>query len=158
MSNKEKEQKKGGTPTKYHEELDEKAYEYLIEGKTLKELAAYLKVSYRTIYNWMDIHDSFLQSINRGRAKADQIVEDALFKRATGMKITEEQAFLDKRTGTVVVGEVTKELPPDVGAAKMWLHNRRPNDWKEKQEINVKGEGLTINVGYGKNEEEEEEE
>jgi hypothetical protein len=26
-------------------------------------------------------------------------------------------------------------MPPDVGALKMWLYNRRPDRWKEKVEV-----------------------
>ena len=31
--------------------------------------------------------------------------------------------------------EVTKEVPPDVGAAAFWLKNRRPDIWREKQNL-----------------------
>jgi hypothetical protein len=30
-------------------------------------------------------------------------------------------------------------LPPDVGAAKLWLSRRRPDLWREKQQIDVSG-------------------
>ncbi len=30
-------------------------------------------------------------------------------------------------------------LPPDVGAAKLWLSRRQPERWKERQEVDVSG-------------------
>jgi hypothetical protein len=32
-----------------------------------------------------------------------------------------------------------EHLPPDVGAAKLWLRNRQPDLWRERQEVNVTG-------------------
>jgi len=32
-----------------------------------------------------------------------------------------------------------EHLPPDVGAAKLWLRNRQPERWRERQEVNVTG-------------------
>ena len=33
-----------------------------------------------------------------------------------------------------------KQYPPDTTAGIFWLKNRRPNEWREKQEINVTGD------------------
>ena len=32
-----------------------------------------------------------------------------------------------------------EHLPPDVGAAKLWLSRRQPEKWRERQEVNVTG-------------------
>jgi hypothetical protein len=32
-----------------------------------------------------------------------------------------------------------EHLPPDVGAAKLWLSRRQPDLWREKQQIDVSG-------------------
>ena len=97
----------------------------------------------------------FSDAITRARAKADDLIEESLFKSAKGMTIKKEVAFLNKITGEVVTGEITEEIPPNVSAVKMWLHNRRPKDWKERKELDIKGDKISIKVGYGENEEEE---
>src|SRR4051812_47469279 len=38
-----------------------------------------------------------------------------------------------------VYAPYVEHLPPDVGAAKLWLLNRQPNRWREKREIEVSG-------------------
>ena len=40
--------------------------------------------------------------------------------------------------GPVIVPH-QEHLPPDVGAAKLWLRNRQPERWRERQEVNVTG-------------------
>lgn len=34
---------------------------------------------------------------------------------------------------------VQKEVPPDVTAQIFWLKNRRPDLWRDKQDLNVEG-------------------
>src|SRR6266849_3725488 len=40
--------------------------------------------------------------------------------------------------GPVIVPH-QEHLPPDVGAAKLWLSRRRPDLWREKQQIDITG-------------------
>ena len=40
--------------------------------------------------------------------------------------------------GPVIVPH-QQHLPPDVGAAKLWLSRRQPERWKERQEVDVSG-------------------
>jgi len=41
--------------------------------------------------------------------------------------------------GDVTVTEVTKHYPPDTAAAFIWLKNRRPDLWRDKQEHQLSG-------------------
>jgi hypothetical protein len=43
--------------------------------------------------------------------------------------------------GTPVITEYVEHVPPDPGAAKMWLTNRRPDEWREKAETTHKLDG-----------------
>lgn len=42
---------------------------------------------------------------------------------------------------SVLVEEKTKEVPPDVTAQIFWLKNRKPNEWREKQQNEITGAG-----------------
>lgn len=33
--------------------------------------------------------------------------------------------------------DITEHYPPDPAALKMWLNNRRPKDWADKQTVSV---------------------
>lgn len=156
-SKKEPNKTKRGRPTKWNDDFINKTYYFMLAGKTIDELAEYLEVHRATIYDWIEEKPKFSDAITRARAKVDDLIEESLFKSAKGMTVKREVAFLDKRTGQIVKAEITEEIPPNVSAAKMWLHNRRPKDWKEKREVDVKGEGINILIGYGDNDEEEEE-
>ena len=41
--------------------------------------------------------------------------------------------------GEPVCAPYVQHFPPDVGAAKLWLTNRRPKDWRERREVEVTG-------------------
>ena len=126
-----------GAPTKYKEEYAHQAYLYCKGcGATDIELAEFFKVSKATIENWKDKHDQFLDSVKRGKDFYDTgMVENALLNRALGMKITETRISgggSDDEAPSAI--EVTKEIPPDTGAAIFWLKNRNPARWRDKQE------------------------
>lgn len=42
---------------------------------------------------------------------------------------------------SILVEEKTKEVPPDVTAQIFWLKNRKPNEWREKQQNEITGAG-----------------
>ena len=48
------------------------------------------------------------------------------------------KVFLNKE-GDTVYAPYVEHFPPDVGAAKLWLLNRRPKDWRERREVEVTG-------------------
>lgn len=56
-----------------------------------------------------------------------------------------ESFFEEQSAEMVVTKEVTKEVLPDVTAQIFWLKNRKPESWREKQEIKVSG---TVNNPY----------
>lgn len=64
-------------------------------------------------------------------------MENALLKRALGYTYTEtkkERTAEGVRTTTTI-----KEVVPDTTAQIFWLKNRRPDRWRDKQDIHVSG-------------------
>lgn len=54
--------------------------------------------------------------------------------------------FLNEEIGELVVTkEVTKEVVPDTTAQIFWLKNRKPNEWREKNSVELEGE-LGVNI------------
>ena len=90
----------------------------LADGITPGELAGQLKISLTTLNRYRKQHPEFGELFKEAASAKDDLVEEALLKRATGY---------ENNSG--------KEVPPDVRAAMFWLKNRRPENWKDSREI-----------------------
>lgn len=53
--------------------------------------------------------------------------------RATGYEHEEEVVFCYQ--GQIITHKTTKHYAPDVAAIAIWLKNRRPDKWKDKQDV-----------------------
>lgn len=132
--------KKSGRPSEYDKAGgDEKAPDMVrslaLLGATETEMAAAFGVCLKTITNWENKHPLFRQAILDGRLAADAQVGQRLFERALGYEHDEDKIFYDSKEGKSVVVPTTKRYPPDTTAAIFWLKNRRPEDWRDKQEV-----------------------
>ena len=65
----------------------------------------------------------------------DRQVENALLKRALGYEYDEITTEYGKE-----IKRVTKQVVPDVTAQIFWLKNRKPDQWRDKQQIEHSGE------------------
>jgi hypothetical protein len=80
-----------------------------------------------------------LQALEDGKINADAEVAVSLFNRATGrVKVPAVKVAFDK-DGNPLYAPYVESFPPDVGAAKLWLLNLRPKDWRERREVEVTG-------------------
>jgi len=132
---------KGGRPTKYKEEYNEQAEKLCKLGATDQELADFFEVDVSTINNWKIDFPQFFESIKKGKILADSNVAERLYQRALGFEHDSEE--IKVTDGQVVRVPIRKIYPPDPTAAIFWLKNRRPKEWRDKQEIEQSG-GLTI--------------
>jgi transposase-like protein len=134
---------KGGRPSKF-DDVDKEYWAFLIEkGYTNREIANKIGVDESTIYNWMKVHDQFFKSLKGFREFADSEVEASLYQRAKGYKVKEVKLFQDKR-GNIIEHEVMKSYPPDPTSMIFWLKNRKPDQWRDKQEIEQMVQSITI--------------
>lgn len=141
----------GERKTKYHSHVELKLL--LIEawardGTIEEDIAKKLGVAYSTFRTYKERYSALSAALKRGQEVADVEVENALFKRAVGYQydeVTREVGTVqDPETGElvkamVVTKRVTKEVQPDVTAQIFWLKNRRPDKWRDKQEIGHSG-------------------
>ena len=77
---------------------------------SVDEIANYLGVSIRCFYEWQLAHKELAQSLKRGAEASDDRVEDSLYQSAIGGNVT---------------------------AMIFYLKNRRPDRWRDVQNINA---------------------
>lgn len=102
-------------------------------GHTDEEIAVLLHVKPRTINYWKK-NKEFLQSLKRGKLKADFQVTKSLYNKATGRRVVVTK---DARG---IAHEETIYVEPDTTAAIFWLKNRRPDLWRDSKDVNHSGE------------------
>ena len=132
---------------KYQEWLEEEKL-ILIEGwardgLTDKQIAHNIGISEQTLNVWKKNYPSFSESLKRGKEVVDRQVENALLKRALGYKYKEttRELITNKHTGIselVVTKIVEKEVVPDTTAQIFWLKNRKPEEWRDKRQVEEK--------------------
>ncbi len=135
----------GGRPTKYKPEFAEQVYKLATKGFTDKELADFFKVKEQTINNWKNAHPEFFESLKKGKYELDTgKVVNSLLRRALGYQYTEKTKVLSKTAASetgeaklITVKEVTKEVAPDPTSMIFWLKNRQPDEWRDKQSIEL---------------------
>lgn len=102
-------------------------------GATDQDLAEGLGISRRTIDVWKHEHPEFLAALELGKDQANGRVERSLYSRANGYSHPDTKVLVI--AGKVHAHEYIKHLPPDVLACIFWLKNRRPDQWRDKLDI-----------------------
>lgn len=139
MSGKEK--NKGGRPSRYKAEYVEQAYRLCLLGATDAEMADFFRVTEQTLNNWKKSHPEFFESITRGKLLADAEVAEKLYQRAKGY--SHEAVKIFNHQGVEMIVPYVEHYPPDTQAASLWLRNRQPAKWRDKQDIEHSGEVKT---------------
>lgn len=128
----------GGRPTKYRDEYPAIAKAMCRMGATLPDLANEFEVNVCTIKLWMATHEAFSAAVKIGKEPADNKVEMSLYSRAVGYSITE--TVVKVVNNELVKEEIIKNYPPDPASMIFWLRNRKPKDWRAKQEESVESD------------------
>lgn len=141
----------GDRKNKYHSHVEPKLLlveAWARDGTIDEDIAKKLGVAYSTFREYVKKYPALSAALKRGKEVADVEVENALFRRAIGYQYDEVTRESDKRidpeTGELVdvmveTKRVTKEVQPDVAAQIFWLKNRRPDKWRDKQDIQHSG-------------------
>ena len=126
-----------GGPQKYDPKFAAQAEKACQAGFTDMELADLLGVNVRTINEWKAAHIEFGSALKAGKAEADARVERSLFARANGYE--HEEVDIRVVSGEIVQTPIRRYYPPDTTAAIFWLKNRRPQDWRDKTDVEHSG-------------------
>ncbi|NNU89777.1 helix-turn-helix domain-containing protein [Anoxybacillus sp. CHMUD] len=116
-------------------EMDEKLI--LVEGwardgLTDEQIYSNLGVSKDTFYRWKKKKSEFREALKRGKEVVDRMVENALLKAALGYEYEEEVVDNKGRKHTV-----RKYEKPNTTALIFWLKNRKPEQWRDRQEHKI---------------------
>jgi hypothetical protein len=128
-------------PTKYKPEYAEQAAKLCRLGATDAQLADFFEVAVSTVALWKVEHKAFSDAIKVPKAEADERVEQSLYRRAMGYE--HDEVDIKVVAGELVKTPIRKFYPPDTTAAIFWLKNRRPAEWRDKQELEHSG-GVTV--------------
>lgn len=104
------------------------------DGLTDEQIAQNIGISRQTLSEWKRDYADIGDAIKKGRAPVDIIVENALFKRATGYDWEETTTEIDTN-GKKHIKKITRHVPPDVGAIVFWLKNRRRDKWRDRPDL-----------------------
>lgn len=116
------------------------------DGLTDEQIAKNMGIAESTLYAWKGKYPEFSDSLKKGKEVVDIQVENALFKRAMGYsyeEVTQERTKVGEDEDGLPIFEmqetrrVTKEVQPDVTAQIFWLKNRKPKEWRDKQQIDA---------------------
>lgn len=105
------------------------------DGLTDKQIAHNLGIAMSTLQEYKNKHKEFSETLKRGKEVVDREVEGALYKSAVGYRYT-EQVVTNK--GDIV--NVERFEKPNTTAMIFWLKNRKPQEWRDKQDIEHSGD------------------
>ena len=116
------------------------------DGLTDEQVAKNIGINRDTLYTWKKKYPDISDALKRGKDVIDVEVENALFKKATGFNKTVKKAIKvkeviyenGKRKSEKEHIEYADEevyIPPDTTAQIFWLKNRKPDIWRDKQDV-----------------------
>ena len=129
-----------GRPSKYQTEVKDKlilVQGWARDGLTMEQIAHNLGISKETLYQYKRKYTEFSDAIKKGKEVVDTEVENALLKKALGYETTETKIEKSEQGKKEVT--ITKQIPGDTAAQIFWLKNRKPNKWRDKQNIDFNG-------------------
>ena len=120
------------------------------DGLTDEQIAHNIGISRETLYQWKNKFSDFSDTLKRGKEIVDREVENALLERALGgthevkKHIKVKQTYYDgqgRKCEKEEIKEVFDEVyvAGDTTAQIFWLKNRKPDEWREKQNIHIDG-------------------
>lgn len=117
------------------------------DGLTDEQIAHNMGIGARTLYEWKEKYPQIAQTLKKTKEVVDTEVENALLKSAEGYDVTEEvwERRYVKEKGDfdlVLIKKTVKHIPASQTAQIFWLKNRRPKDWRERQEVEINSDTL----------------
>lgn len=142
----------GGRKSVYDEIIKpnlDKISEWAKAGLTDDDIMKNLGVGKTAYYKYKGEKEEFANILKSAKAAADDIVENALYKRAIGDTIDETVEELDENGNVLRRRVVKKQIPGDTTAQIFWLKNRKSDVWRDKHEFDASvlgGIEITLNV------------
>ena len=120
------------------------------DGLTDEQIAKCMGISRDTLYSWKNKYPDISDTLKEGKEVVDRNVENALLERALGgthrvkKNIKVKQTYYDdhgRKCEKEEIKEVFDEVyvAGDTTAQIFWLKNRKPDVWKDKQNVEISG-------------------
>lgn len=126
-----------GRPEDYRPEYVATARAMCRLGATDFDLATEFGVTTDTIWRWRCKYSEFSDATLEGKEAFDNRAERSLAMRAVGYSYHSEKVF--NYEGQIIRAPIVEHVPPDVNACRLWLMNRRPDKWRDRQEVKIDG-------------------
>ena len=124
-----------GQPTKLNDKVKEQVKSLALLGLSDKQIADGIGVTEQTINNWKIQDPEFFESLKDWKVQADQDVEKSLYQRARGYTCKETKTtFVDGEWKQL---DIEKHYAPDPTSMIFWLKNRKPKEYRDKQEVGL---------------------
>lgn len=133
---------KPGPKPKFKARMYEQARKLCLLGATNTDLADFFNVSLRTVRNWIESDEKFTEILRSTKLIVDNMVERRLYERATGY--SHPETHVSNFQGMITKTELTKHYPPDTTACIFWLKNRKPEQWRDRHEIEHGGKAALL--------------
>ena len=124
-----------GRPSGYRPEFAEQARKLCELGATDFEVAKFLNIDSATFYRWRHSFPEFCESLKAGKDVLDERVVRSLAHKALGYTFESEKIFANQ--GKILRAKTIEHVPPDTTAMIFWLKNRRPAEFRDRQEMKV---------------------
>jgi hypothetical protein len=118
------------------------------DGLTNEQIAHNMGITRKTLFVWQTRYPELAERLKKGKEVVDIEVENALLKRALGYEYTE--TMIEQSADGRKIRKTVKEVVPDVTAQIFWLKNRKPKEWRDKQDVNVNGSVPVVFSGADK--------
>ncbi len=131
--------------TKYNEDFPLLAEGYARQGLTDEQIAHNLGISHDTFYRYMKEHEEFSEAVKRGKRPVDIEVENELLRLCLGFESTDRvvEYYPPSPDGSPPEVKSTKlikkHVAGDIRAIQTWLYNRKPKEWSNRKQIDIKG-------------------
>lgn len=111
------------------------------DGLTTDQIAMKMGCHPATLYRWQNLHNEIYEALKRGKEVVDRQVEQSLLKSALGHEYEEVKTYIEETAGGKKkrIEKTKKYIPPNSTAQIFWLKNRKPDEWREKQNIEYNG-------------------
>lgn len=106
------------------------------DGLIEKQIAKNMGVAESTLRGWKNRFPEIAEALRKGKEVVDREVENALYKRALGYWVTETETTTYS-DGTTKTTEKRRHIVPDTTAQIFWLKNRKPDQWREKNDLTL---------------------
>ena len=112
-------------------------------GLTEEQIAHNMGITRKTLAEWKSKYSDICDTLKKGKEVVDIEVENALLKRALGYRFIEitKKPIVNQETGKtelMIVRTVETEKVPDTLAIIFWLKNRKPEQWRDKTDAEVR--------------------